>query len=154
MSVADYRGRRYDVMAFRGVQLRGDAKLSPALAGPDFGEICVGIQKLSQRFLIEFLTIAGSIPYDPERGTRFMREFYRGNFRSEVNIQTIFAFSELEAGINLRREETEDMPRDERYDYASLLNIAILPELVQLSIGVVSLAGTSRKVILPLGHTV
>lgn len=155
MTVAQYAGRRYDVLAFQGAKPRGDALLRQELFNEtSYGEICTGIQKLAQRFLLEFLTITGSMPFDPLRGCRFMREFYGGRLRSEGQIRTTFAFAEVEVARNLRTEETSDMPDDERYDYAELLGIAILPNLVRLNVGLVSLAGSTREMIMPLTHIV
>lgn len=155
MSVADYAGRQYDVLVFRGARPRGEVLLSQTLFDAEkYGEICVGVQKLAQRWLIEFMTIRGTMPYAKTRGTRFMREFYSGRFRTESDVATSFAFAEVEAGDNLRAEETDTMPDDERLDFAELQSIAILPGLVRLSVRIISLAGTTRNVILPLSHTV
>jgi hypothetical protein len=155
MSVAEYAGRQYDVLVFRGAKPRGEVLLSQTLFDADkYGEICVGIQKLAQRWLLEFLTIRGTVRFAPTRGTRFMQHFYAGRFRTEADIATSFAFAGVEAGDNLRDEEVATMPDDERFDYAALQKIAILPGLIQLTVRIVSLAGTSRNVILPLSHTV
>lgn len=155
MSVADYAGRQYDVLAFRGAKPRGEVQLSQTLFDAEvYGEICVGIQKLAQRWLTGFMTIRGSVRYRPTDGTRFMREFYSGKLRTEADVATSFAFSEIENRDNLQDEEDDTMPDDERLDYAELSQIAILPGLIRLQVRVVSLAGTSRKVILPLSHVV
>lgn len=155
MSVAQYAGRRYDILALQGAKPRGDTLLRQELFNDtSYGEICTGIQKLAQRFVMEFLTIKGSMPFDPLRGCRFMRDFYAGRLRTEGQIVTAFAFAELEISQNLRNEETSDMPDDERYDYAELLGIAILPNRLRINIGLVSLAGATREMILPLAHIV
>lgn len=155
MSVAEYSGRRYDVLALQGAKPRGEVLLQQQLfSQTSYGEICTGIQKLAQRFIMEFCTITGTMPFDGARGCRFMREFYNGRLRTEGQIRTAFAFSEVEVSRNLRAEEDDTMPDDERYDYAELLRTAILPNLIRIDIGLVSLAGSSRSVILPLPHTV
>ncbi len=155
MSVAEYKGRRYDVLALQGAKPRGEALLQQQLFSEvSYGEICTGIQKLSQRFVMEFCTISGSMPFARDRGCRFMREFYNGRLRTEGQIRTVFGFSEVEIGRNLRAEEDDTMPDDERYDFAELLGVAIVPNLIRIDIGVVSLAGSNRSVILPLPYTV
>lgn len=148
---ADYAGRRYDVLAFRGARAEGDVLLDASLFDDEeAGVICVGVQKLAQRFVLEFLTVLGSIPYDASRGCRFPLLLMQGALRTETDVFTEFDFSMIDVSRNLRGEEADDMPDDERFAGAELENVSILPGFLQLTTRVLSLAGTSRKVILPL----
>jgi hypothetical protein len=147
----DYKDRRYDVLAFRGAVQRGDVELVQSFFDEESsGEICTGMQKLSQRWALEFLTERGSMQFLPLRGCQFMTSLRQGRLRSEADVQTAFDFSLLDIRRNLVNEESDDMADDERYASAELLSISILAGFLHLSVGIYSLAGNSRKVILPI----
>ncbi len=147
----DYVGRSYDYLAFQNVKEEGSAQLDFSLFSEESsGQIATGIQKLSQRWLLEFLTEAGSMPGLPGRGTNFMRRVRQGVLRTYSGIWTEFTFSAYTAAVNLRREETNDWADDERYANAQLLSLAVLPSYANLSVQITSRAGASRKVIMPV----
>lgn len=151
----DYAGRRVDVLALRGAQEVGEVQLDQTLFDEESaGEICTGIQKLAQRWTIEFLTENGSMRFLPNRGCRFMTDVRLGRLRTEAEVETSFLFSMVPVGQNLTNEEDEEMATDERFASAELLAIAIQPGYLSLSVKINSQAGTSRKVILPLAITV
>lgn len=167
MALADYVNRKYDYLALQnttGVTVgRRDKKLGLELFNKDTsGALTTGIQKLAQRWLLEFLTESGSMPGLPNRGTNFMRAGRTGQFRVPINVQAQFAAAELIAGRNLRAEENDSMPDDERYAAAELLNVAILPgfdvsqasgttaAFLSLGVKITSRAGDSREIILPI----
>lgn len=151
----DYVDRRIDVLALRGAQAFGEVQLSQTLFDEQSaGEICTGTQKLAQRFVLELLTEEGSMRFLPERGCRFMTDIRFGRLHTEQDVETSFLFSLVNVTRNLQNEETDEMEDDERFASATLLAIAILPGFLSLSVQVTSLAGTSRKVILPLSMTV
>ena len=55
--IPKYIGRSIDVLAFRGGQRAGDVLLEQSLADQfSTGEICTGLQKLAQRFILALLT--------------------------------------------------------------------------------------------------
>ena len=65
-TVADYIGRTVDVSAFHGVEATGEVQLRQVLAETESsGLVITGIQKLAQRFVLEFLTDQGSMKYLP-----------------------------------------------------------------------------------------
>lgn len=151
----DYAGRRVDVLALRGAQEMGEVQLQQTLFDEESaGEICTGIQKLAQRWTVEFLTEAGSMRFLPNRGCRFMTDVRFGRMHTEVDVETSFLFSMVPVGRNLQNEEDEEMAADERFASAELLAIVIQPGYLSLSVKINSQAGTSRKVILPLAITV
>lgn len=150
-----YAGRQYDVLALRGATAVGSTELSQSLFDEQSnGEICVGIQKLAQRWVMEFLTELGSMRFLPNRGCRFVTDLRRGRLRRQVDVVTSFGFSAFTIAANLQQEETTDMPDDERFDKAELLDITVAQDSISLSVNVLSLAGTSRAVILPISTAV
>jgi hypothetical protein len=147
----DYVDRSYDFLAFQNVEAQGSTLLGLELfSTTTSGQICTGIQKLTQRWLLEFLTEQGSMPGLPDRGTEFMRLVRQGALRTYGNIWSQFVFSSYTAGVKLRNEETDDWDDDERFSSAQLLNLAVLPGYANLSIAINSLAGSTRKIILPI----
>lgn len=155
MSIAQYTGRQYDVLAFRGAKLSGPAQLLMSMFDSStYGEICTGIQSLSQRWLLTFLTELGSMPFKPNAGTNFMRDLRRGRFRTEADVIDSFSFADLLVSEQLRAEETDSWPADERFGSAKLTAIAILGDTIALDITIVSRAGVTRTVVMPLPITV
>jgi len=128
MSIQDYAQRSYDYLALQNTKPRGDNLLGLELFNSETsGKICVGVQKLAQRWLLEFLTETGSMPGAPNRGCDFMRAARTGRFRTILNVQTIFASANMSVRRNLLAEETPDMPADERFAGAALLNTTVAP---------------------------
>lgn len=155
MSVAgdpvDYINRKFDLLALRGATPVGDQLLDQTLFGPDAsGEVCTGVQKLSQRWILHFLTSRGSIPFLPDRGTDFLQEAASGQFRTELDVVQSFAIAEGEARREMQNEETDEYNDEERIVRAELLQIALLGDKLSLTVEITSVAGTSRKVILPI----
>lgn len=167
MALADYVNRKYDYLALQNTTAKtvgtNEKKLGLELFNKTTsGKLTTGIQKLSQRWMLEFLTETGSMPGLPRRGTNFMRAARTGQFRVPLNVQTEFAAAEINIRRNLRSEETDDMPDDERYGDSEILNIAILPgfdvsqtsgttaAFLSLGVKITSRAGDTRDVILPI----
>jgi hypothetical protein len=151
MSIADYAARKYDYLAFRNVSSIGEKQLGLALYSEDTsGQICVGIQKLAQRWALEFLTEAGSMLGLPDRGCAFLTLLRRGSLRTQSDVIAAFATANLFITRSLRKEEYADMPDDERFDSAELTSVALLPGYMNLSVMVNSVAGDARAVILPI----
>lgn len=151
MSLADYASRKYDYLAFRNVTAQGDAQLGLALYDTDTsGQICTGIQKLAQRWALEFLTEIGTMTGLPNRGSDFMSLMRRGVLRDQSDVLAAFATTNLFITRNLRNEEYAGMPDDERFDTADLTSVAIFPGYMKLTVMISSRAGDSRAVILPV----
>lgn len=147
----NYKNRVYDFFAFQGVKLAGDAQLRGELFTPESsGQICTGIQKLTQRWLLEFMTEAGSMPGLPNRGTNFMAQVRQGLLRNYADIWSEFVFSAYYAGVNLSGEENDTWSPEERYASAELLSLAVLPGYANLRIAITSRAGETRETILPI----
>lgn len=151
MSLADYANRRYDYLAFRGVAALGDQQLGLALYSEDTsGQICVGVQKLAQRWALEFLTEAGSMPYLPERGCAFMALVRSGRLRNQADVLAAFSAADIYIERNLRNEEDDTLPDDERFQSAELTTVAILPGYLSMHVMITSRAGEARALILPI----
>jgi len=151
MGIADYANRRYDYLAFRGVAAVGDKQLGLALYDTDTsGQICTGIQKLAQRWALEFLTEVGSMTGLPTRGSDFMLLVRRGELQNQSDVLAAFESTNLFITRNLRNEETADMPDDERFADAELTSVTILPGYMNLHVMITSRAGDARAVILPI----
>lgn len=151
MSLADYAQRKYDCLAFQNVSALGDRQLGMALYNEDTsGQICVGIQKLAQRWTLEFLTEIGSMSGLPARGCNFMLMVRNGSLQTQVDVITAFSAANLFITRSLRNEEYTGMPDDERFDTAELTSVSILPGYMNLHVMISSVAGDSRAVILPV----
>jgi hypothetical protein len=151
MSLQDYAGRKYDYLAFRDVNTVKAAKLDMELfTARDTGQICVGAQKLAQRWLLEFLTETGSVLADPTRGCDFMTAVRQGRLRTSVNVYTTFSAADLDIRRNLQNEEYDGMPDDEKFGSAELTNVSILAGFLRLDVKINSAAGTARTIIVPV----
>jgi|JI9StandDraft_2_1071091.scaffolds.fasta_scaffold50658_4 hypothetical protein len=156
MSTAiNYLNRRFDVLAMQGAQPRGDVLLSQTLFGQaNGGQVCTGAQKLAQRWTLEFLTIRGSMPYHMStRGSDFMTWVRSGRLRSEFDVRAYFNFAAQQVKKNLVNEEIDAMDPEERLQRATLVQIQLFQDSLALSVDIVSLAGTTRQVILPINIT-
>jgi hypothetical protein len=151
MSLQDYAQRKYDYLGLRGVNPNKEAKLGLELFNASSnGQICTGVQKLAQRWLLEFMTETGSMPGLPDRGCEFMVHVRQGRLRTQIEIQALFSATELDVRRNLQREEYDDMPDDERLAFAELLSSAILPGYVQIRVKINNRLGDTREIIVPV----
>jgi hypothetical protein len=151
-TIADYAGRTVDVFAFDGVLEQGESLLTHELFDSEqSGLVCTGIQKLAQRFILELLTDKGSMQGKPENGTGLLRAYRQGIVRSEMDAAQEWAFAVNEAMANMRAEEADTDPDDERISSVELNSVAFSQGIkVAYYAKLISVAGTSRKVILPL----
>lgn len=167
MALIDYVNRKYDYLALQNTTAvtvgRRDKKLGLELFNKTTsGALTTGVQKLAQRWLLEFMTEQGSMPGLPNRGTNFMRAARTGQFRVPINVRGQFAAANMIIARNLRAEETDSMPDDEKFADAELLNVAILPgfdvsqasgttaAFLSLGVKIISQAGDTRDIILPI----
>lgn len=167
MTVEQYINRQYDYQALRPIdnQLR-EQRVSLELFSPgNSGFILTGVRKLAQRWLLEFLTVDGSMSKLPDRGSLFMRSAFSGKFRSGLNVRHEFKRAATQIARNLQREETEDMPDDEKLESAELVDYTVAPSTfvsetsgttivyLSLRIKINSTAGTNYETILPIPTT-
>jgi hypothetical protein len=89
--------------------------------------------------------------YKPERGCDFMAEVRSQALRTEQDVYAAFLASRTQVSNNLRGEDIETDPADERYADSKLLSVVIRPDRTMvLTVQIDSAAGTTRKVIMPL----
>jgi hypothetical protein len=148
-TLADYSGRTHDVCAFQGQRPRGEALLAQTMTGGG-GLICTGIAKLAQRYVLEFLTERGSMPYRAGRGCDFMTKLRLGYLRHESDVFAAFALASADVLDNLLDDEADATPADERLASATLAGVQIFPGYCNLRIGLTTVAGAGREVILPI----
>jgi hypothetical protein len=151
MALSDYANRRYDFLALQNISRERETRLGLELFDSDGrGQICVGVQKLAQRWLLEFLTELGSMPGLPARGCNFMTLVRQGRLRSQSSVVSAFNFAAYDVRVALATEEDDTWPNDERISDAVLLSVAFLPGYANLRVNIVSRAGTTRAIILPV----
>jgi len=151
-NVKQYIGRTVDLLAFDDATASGDTQLTQKLVlHQQSGALITGIEKLVQRFVIEFLTEQGSLVYYPRRGTSFMTQIRSGFVRTSEDLTQTFAEAELVARTNLQGEENlATDPPDERFAGAELVTASIFGDEATLTVRVTSAAGETRVVIYPL----
>lgn len=163
MALIDYANRKYDYLALQNTNPNRKSRLGLELFNADTsGAICVGVQKLAQRWLLEFMTEVGSMPGLPDRGCEFMRAARTGKFLTKRHVETEFVRANVDVRRNLRAEEYTDMPDDERFESAELVNAVVVPENIagsktatsaaylNITVKINSVAGDSRQVIVPI----
>lgn len=155
MPVNQYLNRKFDVLAFRGAASSGDVLLDQTLFGPDAaGEVCTGAQKTAQRWALEFLTPLGSMGFHlANRGSRFMIAVKSGRLRHEADVQAQFNFAAVTVRQNLVNEEDDTWHPEDRFKSATLEQIALLGDFLQLHVIITTQAGIAREVILPIALT-
>jgi hypothetical protein len=149
-TIADYQGRKFDILAFQPKEM--STELDQSLAAIESGGlICTGIQKLAQRWVLEFLTPTGSIPYKLQRGSSFITNVRAGRVRNNVDVVAYFSAAAAETGVNLKNEDVLTDPDDEKYSSATLDGFSLNYDgRLVLNVTLLSVAGTSRSVILPI----
>lgn len=156
MSISDYRGREYDLLAYQGgVSYSGEVQLQQQLfSDANGGQIVVGIQKLVQRLLLVLLTEKGSIVHLPDLGTDFITDARLGLMQSPGDVFSSFAAAMIDVRRQLVTEELSTDPADERLDSATLVNVSLANLKASITIEVVSQAGTAARFVQPLDFLV
>lgn len=154
-TAADYIGRKFDLLAFRGATPNGEVQLNQSLFDAEIGgEVCTGVQKLAQRWALEFLTEKGSMGFHlTNRGSSFLSWMRQGRLRTEFDVQVFFNFAAQQVRTNLINEETATTPADERLRRADLIRLNLFDGTIQLYVHVINIEGSARRVILPISVT-
>lgn len=142
---------KYDFLALQNVQPTGNARLRLALFTPtNLGRVCTGVQKLAQRWLLEFTTVTGSMPGLPNRGTFFMALAQSGRLRTTAALTAQFSIANYIVKVNLQNEEDDTWPDDERFLSAELAGLEFSPGSAKLYVTIYSRALAARQVVLPV----
>lgn len=152
-TIADYQGRKFDILAFQ--PRKTSTELTQSIADDSSGGlICVGVQKLAQRWVLEFLTPRGSIPYKTDRGSTFINRLVSGEIRTDVDVSSFFSMAASEIRPNLINEDALTDPDDEKFSRAVLDSFSFSSDgKLILQVSVYSVAGTAREIILPISVT-
>lgn len=149
-TVADYLDRTVDLLLYEApTPGAGERETPPALAEGS-GEVCAGVQKLAQRFLLTLLTPRGSQRHRAARGTAFMVHASRGFWRTAVDVRQSYAAAASDARKQLRAEETAADPDDERYGADELTRVTLGDGKAAIHVALTSLAGTRRQYVVPV----
>jgi len=150
-TVADYVGRTVDLLAFQNEKL-GKEFLSTQIlvADGERGEITTGIQKLAQRWLVEFLTVRGSIRALPTRGSRFISDIRIGNIRTTLDAEQSFYLAARQVAQNLKLEEEDGIPTDEAYRAVELISMTVTGDTIVAYIQLASRAGNQAEFVFPI----
>jgi hypothetical protein len=151
--VTDYTGRFVDLLIFEGVKPADEQRIRLGLSGNDGGKIVAGIQKLVQSYALLFLTERGSIGVNPTQGAEFIAGMRQSRIQDEADVLSEFTLAnELVRQQLALTANAQDLPDDETFDSATLENFSLDHEssTIRLSVKVISLAGTSRDIILPV----
>ncbi len=106
-----------------------------------------GIAALAQRFMIELLTISGSMQYLPNRGCNFLSRVRVA--KTEYDVMIAFGSSVNRVRRNLHSDETGYMPADARYGSVKLNRIVLVEGSLRLELTVRSKANTFAHVFTP-----
>lgn len=150
----DYTGRKVDILAFNGSFSDKQFELEQSIYNKTqtSGLVCAGVQKLAQRWVIEFLTPLGTIPYLPTRGSSFLNDVRSGKLRTELDATVSFNYARDQVADNLRLEDNSDTyPEDEKYAGAELLSVNVVQgSKITLSVQINSIAGSARVFVVPV----
>jgi hypothetical protein len=115
-----------------------------------------GIERVAQRFLMLLLTEYGSTRYrkqfEQPRGTMFMTQWRKGEFRAESDLTAAFDVAIIMINSQLREEFSYDAPPEDQFTKAKLEHLVLTPDAANLVILIQSLTDEIRF-ILPLTTT-
>lgn len=114
------------------------------------GKTASGLLKLCQKFVVELLTERGSVPYLPNKGSKFINRLRFGDIATEQDLTVAFSASLPELRTNLRAQENSSDPDNERYGSATLQKVIISPDLVEVRIAIRSRSGATASLTVPL----
>ena len=151
-TVADFVGRTSDLLAFQGdfPSPREQLVELTLVRSGEGGFLVTGAQKLAQRLLIILLTKKGSLRYRPDVGTTFMIQAERGLWRTQGDVMLAFTSAKLDLVRQMRREERDDDPPDERLRLVNLVGIGLAADRVDLRISMTTEAGSNYQFIAPV----
>lgn len=146
---ANYANRSLDITFLKGVKASGRVTLEQVLfKSGNSGEVCTGIQKLIQRWVLMLLTPKGSMTFNPARGTTFMADLVSAYSYSDID--SIFRLCNMDACLQVKKEESDSMRKEERLERVELQSIEFLKDSVLISVKLTSKFGEAAPVVLPI----
>ena len=151
-TVLDYVGRTSDYNVFRQTKPANvTQELQLALfSTSDSGQICTGIHKLMQRFLLLLFLKRGSFTYDLNRGTTFMLDAERGYWRTIADVRVSFSAAKDSVRRQLRALQQTSDPSDEIYSDVQLNEVTIGDGNISMTMTLTSQAGSSYTFVAPI----
>lgn len=145
-------GRTYDVSTFTGTPVGNAGAQAISLLDPSWpqGRCVTGVLKCMQRVLLELLTEAGSMIYQPDRGTGFMTAVRTGQLGSDAAVFQQFNIAANQILRTLGNDATAADPSDEVLADLNLDSVLFAPGQVALSFTLTTAAGTSASLLLPI----
>lgn len=142
----------YDLVAFDGVGINTFQLADQSLFNQvPPGRLCAGKQKLTQKWLLEFLTERGSMPFHmATRGTTFLNSLRNRALLNSQDVQAAFSFADLQIRQTLNALDTADTPRDEQLIGATLVSLVLAGEVISLTIKLTTAAGTDVVFVAPI----
>lgn len=113
------------------------------------GRKLTGTEKLAQRYIIEMFTDIASMLYKQNRGGNFW-SYLKSGMINEQDVFQAFYLAKNKTAENLKAEERDSDPDDERYGDSSLSNISITPDSYKMTISITSIANTRVNIIWPV----
>ena len=138
-----------DLCIMQGIR-PGSLEFKVDLAFGENSTALAGLQKAAQKFLILFLTEQGTVSVDAEAGTTFLSDLSAGLLRTDSDVAMYFKLAAQDVLDYMARQNTESTPADEILVSAELTKIQFeYPKLV-IQVQLLSQAGASASVVLPL----
>jgi len=140
----------YDIAVFQPAVKPGDESAQQLWADANTGLVVTGIVKLAQRFLLELLTVRGSMPFHLERGSALLQFVREGRIRNEVDAHTYFQYAVGQIEPNLYADELATDPPEELYTSVDVLGVTFSRDVLSYRIKLNSAAGEFRVLSVPL----
>jgi hypothetical protein len=129
----------------------GDRRpLNISLANGPHGAAVTGVLKLMQWFVMELFTVPGSLRGRPDRGCEFMVDAWRGIWRTPADVQASFTAALVTIKRNRLADETDDLPPEEKFVDATLLEATAQTDSVFLRIRIETEAGEPKIIEQPV----
>jgi len=114
------------------------------------GMLVTGTQKAAQFFTLAFLTERGTVLGDADFGTDFMTQARAGVIRTDPDVPLYFNLAAREI-LDYQATNLElETPDDEIIESLSLLSFILRAQQLQIRVRLLTVAGESREVILPV----
>lgn len=146
-TTTNYYKRSIDLSVFQGIDEKRMVTVNQSLFN-NGGEVCTGIQKLIQRWLITFLTPKGAVKFHPNWGTDYIAE--SAGFHSEIDAEIAFYSANADACEQMRREEDKNMELEECIEKVNLDSISVYDTGFSLHVTIVSRFGEAAPLVLPI----
>lgn len=118
------------------------------------GAVISGTSKLAQNFVAELLTRVGSVKFDPGFGCSLIDELRGRNTSAIGDLQGALSRAIDIVTRNIYARQTGREARDEIFNRAEIVSIAPWQDRIDITLRVISLAGTSRQLKLPVDLSV